>query len=169
MLINFCIIQMSSHVVFFWVVVDDGWLRIIVFVGAFNLIIQFVCPLAELCDGLRDFCFFVRILALCPVILVSNICPSNFIVKNVSLILSKYLRQLGFKFHLIVFGCELLLNLTFFFELNFFLFFLIEFHSAVEVCPVGRIAIDIECMSGDIEHSWRCIKISDKNRALWEI
>ena len=115
----------------------------IVFLSVLNLIVQSVRPLAELCDRLRDFCFFVGVLTFSPVILVPYIRPSDFIVKNISLILRLYLLLLSLKFHLFVFGFELLLNLTFFFEFNFLLFFFIEFHSAVEVGPVGRITINI--------------------------
>ena len=101
---------------------------------------------AEGGDGGGDLGFYVGVFTLGPIILITNICPADSIIKSVAFVGLALL--LGLDFRII----SLFLNLFLDFLLSFWLLFLllVEFFSAVEVGTIGLETVDVQGLTRDV-------------------
>ena len=146
MLVHLSIIEMTCHVIFLWVIVYYSWLWVIV-LGCFSdLVVELVCSDAKGGDGGGDLGFYVGVFTLGPIILITNICPADSIIKSVAFVGLALL--LGLDFRII----SLFLNLFLDFLLSFWLLFLllVEFFSAVEVGTIGLETVDVQGLTRDV-------------------
>ena len=102
---------MPSHVILDPVVVDYCGLGVIFAVDFLNLVVDGIGPVGELLDHWVHWRVVLGVLAQGPVVLVADVCPTDFVVETVSFFVHLPLELLA---------CLLLLN-----HLSFGLYFLL--------------------------------------------
>ena len=85
-LIDLGVIKMPSHVVFFGIVVYYCWLGDILCMLMNESVVELVCPLRETGNRWWKICFNVWVLSICPVVLISHICPPYLIIEVITIV-----------------------------------------------------------------------------------
>lgn len=145
---------MSSHIVFFPIIVDDGRLGIIVLFVLANAVVKLISSQAQLTNSLGKDSLHIGVLSFCPIVLISHVSPSYFLIESEPFSL--------FDTYLYLLGLFLLI-----FVILFFSFLFVELVPAIQVSPVGFLPIHVESMSSNINDYFRRVKVLHQYRSLW--
>jgi hypothetical protein len=153
-LVDLCVVQVSCHVVLLPVVIYDRRLRVVVLLVLADAVVQPVGPHTQLADCLREDRLHVGVLPLGPIVLISDVCPSDFLIECESFSLPNIrLHLLGLFFLILV--------------ILFSSFLFVEFMPTIEVGAVGLLTVDVEGVGGDVDDYFRRAEVLDQDGALW--
>lgn len=72
---------MSCHIILGPVVIYDRRLRLVLLFRVLDLIVQNIGFVGQFLYAVMDRCFHLGVFAQCPIVLIPNICPANFLIK----------------------------------------------------------------------------------------
>jgi hypothetical protein len=162
-LVDFCVVEMTRHVVFFAVVVYDGRFRVVLLVAAADCVVELIGSLAQLVYGLGKCGLHVGVFSGRPVVLVAHIGPSDLVVEEVREISLFQLLLLSFYLFCLAFLC---FGLFAFLNLDVLLLFRIHFLPTVQIGPVRFPPILIQSMRSNIIDNLLRVELPDNIGSL---